>query len=108
MRRRKKHKGGLVEVSALLEGALQTLGVKGDFEKFRVEKKCREVLGEKFSKALTAVFLKGRVVEMGFNHSIWMNEVNFRKAEILKKLQEEFPEVGIKSIHLNLSRSSKH
>lgn len=106
-RRRKKDEGGLVEVSELLEGALQALGVKGDFEKFRVEKKCREVLGEKFSKALTGVALKGRTVELAFNHSIWMNEVNFRKNEILKKLQEEFPAIGIKTLALTLSRSSK-
>ncbi len=107
MRRPKKHKGGLVEVTALLEGALQTLGVKGDFEKFKVEQKCREVLGEKFSKALTAVSLKKRVVEMAFNHAIWMQEVNFRKAEVLKKLQEAFPKIGIKDLTLSLSRSSK-
>ena len=107
MRRKKKPREGLVEVGALLEGALQTLGVKGDFEKFRVEKKCREVLGEKFSKALTKVELKKRVVEMAFDHPIWMQEVNFRKAEILQKLQNEFPEVGIKNISLTLSRSSK-
>ncbi len=103
-RRRKKPEGGLVEVSSLLEGALKTLGVKGDFEKFRVEKKCRELLGEKFSKALTGVSLKGRTVQMEFNHSIWMNEVNFRKAEILQKLQRELPEVGIKTLNLMLTR----
>ena len=96
-----------MEVTALLEGALQTLGVKGDFEKFKVEQKCREVLGEKFSKALTAVSLKKRVVEMAFNHAIWMQEVNFRKTEILKKLQEAFPKIGIKDLTLSLSRSSK-
>jgi hypothetical protein len=103
-RRKKKLEVGLVEVGSLLEGALKTLGVKGDFEKFRVEKKCRELLGEKFSKALTGVSLKGRTVQMEFNHSIWMNEVNFRKAEILQKLQRELPEVGIKTLNLMLTR----
>ncbi len=107
MRRKKRPREGLVEVGALLEGALQTLGVKDDFEKFQIEKKCREVLGEKFSKALTRVELKKRVVEMAFDHPIWMQEMNFRKAEVLQKLQNEFPEVGIKSINLILSRSSK-
>ena len=107
MRKPKKHKGGLVEVGSLLEGALHTLGVKGDFEKYKVEKKCREVLGDKFSKALTAVTLKKRVVEMAFNHAIWMQEVNFRKAEVLRKLQEEFPKIGIKDLVLSLSRSPK-
>jgi len=103
-RRKKKSEVGLVEVGSLLEGALKTLGVKGDFEKFRVDKKCRELLGEKFSKALTGVSLKGRTVQMEFNHSIWMNEVNFRKAEILQKLQRELPEVGIKTLNLMLTR----
>ena len=107
MRRRKTHKGGLVEITALLEGALQQLGVKGDFEKHKVDKKCREVLGEKFSKALTSVTLKGRTVQMAFNHSIWMNEVSFRKAEVLQRLQKELPEIGIKTITLTLARSSK-
>ena len=104
MRGRKKHKGGLVEVSQLLEGALQSLGVKGDFEKFRIEKKCREVLGEKGSKALTGVALKGRSVQLAFNHSIWMNEVNLRRNEILQKLQREFPDIGIKTLALTLSK----
>ena len=97
-----------MEVGELLEGALQTLGVKGDFEKYRIEKKCREVLGEKASKALVGITLKGRTVQMAFNHSIWMNEVNFQKAEILQKLQKEFPAIGIKTLALTLSRSSKH
>lgn len=94
-------------MSSLLEGALQQLGVKGDFEKYKVEKKCREALGERPSKALTAVTLKGRTVQMAFNHSIWMNEVGFRKGEILQKLQKELPEIGIRTIELKLSRSPK-
>ncbi len=106
-RRKKKAEVGLVEVSSLLEGALQTLGVKGDFEKFKVEKKCRELLGAQFSKALTDVNLKGRTVQLEFNHSIWMNEMNFRKAEILLKLQKELPEIGIKTLNLMLTRKTQ-
>ncbi len=110
MRRRKpkKETQGLVEVTSLLEGALQTLGVKGDFEKFKVEKACRELLGEKFSKAMTGIVLKGRTVQMEFNHSIWMNEVNFRKAELLLKLQQKLPEIGIKTLNVGLSRKSSN
>lgn len=106
-RRRKKGEGGLVEVSELLEGALKALGVKGDFEKFRVEKKCREVLGEKISKALAGISFEKSVVRMEFNHSIWMQEVNFRKSEILKKIQEGLPDIGIKNLSLGLARSRK-
>ena len=107
MRRKKKPAGGLVEVGQLLEGALKALGVKGDFEKFRVERKCRELLGEKSSRALKEVTLRGRTVRMAFDHSIWLNEVGFRKEEILKALQAEFPQAGIRQLDLILWRRSR-
>lgn len=103
-RRYKKPEQGLVEVSSLLEGALQTLGVKGEFEKFKVDVACRELLGAKFANALIAVVLKGRTVQLEFNHAIWMNEVNIRKAEILQKLQTKVPEMGIKTLKVVLAR----
>jgi hypothetical protein len=106
-RRRKKSKGGLVDFTELLEGALQQLGVSGDFEKFRVKKTCREALGEKLTKALTGVSFKKGVVQLEFNHSIWLNEVNFRKKEILEILQRELPGLGIKNLTLALTRSTK-
>jgi hypothetical protein len=106
-RKRKKKNSGLVEITELLEGALQQLGVRGDFEKFRVEKICRETLGEKFTKALTGVSFKKGVVQLEFNHSIWLNEVQFRKSEILEKLQRELPGLGIKNLNLALTRNSK-
>ena len=107
MRLKKRPRQGLVEVGELLEGALQQLGVKGDFEKHRLEKKCREILGGKVSQALTGVVMKGSAVQMAFNHAIWMNEMSFRKAEILKKLQQELPQAGAKSITLILSDARK-
>jgi hypothetical protein len=106
-RGRRKHKGGLVEVGTLLEGALQQLGMKGAFEKHRLEKTCREVLGEGFSRALTGVTVKGSALQLAFNHSIWMNEANFRKADILKKVQQALPQAGVRSITLTLSAHRK-
>lgn len=107
MRRRKKPREGLVEISTLLEGALQTLGVKGDFEKFRVEKKCREVLGEKFSQALIGISFKKGEIRLEFNHSIWLQEMNFRKTEILKKIQQDLPDLGVKNVALGLAKGRK-
>jgi Dna[CI] antecedent, DciA len=107
MRRRKKPAGGLVEVGQLLEGALKALGAKGDFEKFQVERKCRELLGVKSSRALKEVSLRGRTVRMAFDHSIWLNEVGFHRDEILKALQREFPGIGIQQLDLTLWRQSR-
>jgi len=42
-----------------------------------------------------------------FNHSIWLQEMNYRKAEVLKSLQRELPELGIQELSLGLSRGGK-
>jgi hypothetical protein len=94
-------------MTELLEGALQQLGAKSDFEKFRLEKKCKELLGDGFSKALVDISFGNGQVNLRFSHSIWLNEINFRKTEILMKLQRELPDIGIKSIGLVLARSQK-
>ena len=94
-------------MTELLEEALQQLGAKSDFEKFRLEKKCKELLGDGFSKALVGVSFGNGQVNLRFSHSIWLNEINFRKTEILAKLQQELPDIGIKSIGLVLARSQK-
>jgi hypothetical protein len=107
MRRRKKETGGTVELGQLLEGALKQLGMKGDYDRFKVEQKCRAVLGDKISRALTRVDMKKRTVHLEFNHSIWLQEMNYRKAEVLKSLQRELPELGIQELALGLSRGGK-
>ncbi|HVZ80044.1 MAG TPA: DciA family protein [bacterium] len=107
MRRRKKPEGGTFELGQLLEGALKQLGVKGDYDRFRVEQKCRAALGEKAARALTRVDLRKRTVHLEFNHSIWLQEMNYRKGEVLKMLQRDLPELGIQGLSLGLSRGGR-
>lgn len=108
MRRRKgRPQEGLVEIGDLLEGALKQLGAKSDYELFRVGKCCRAILGDTASKALVDVSFQKGQVGLKFNHSIWLNEMNFRKSEILSGLQKELPGIGIKSVNLGLARTPK-
>ncbi|HET9870790.1 MAG TPA: DciA family protein, partial [bacterium] len=96
-RRKKETREGLVEIGDLIAGALKALGAKSDYELFQVGKHCREILGEAASRALVDVgYEKGRV-ELKFNHSIWLQEMNFRKAELLGRLQQDLPGLGIQS-----------
>jgi|ERR1700722_7909467 hypothetical protein len=106
-RRKSQPRNGLVEITELLDGALQQLGAKSDYELFRVGKQCRELLGDRANNALVEVSFKNGQVALQFNHSIWLNEMNFRKAEILTQLQSQLPDLGIKSINLGLARSPK-
>jgi hypothetical protein len=105
VRRKKKEKKpqGLVEVSQVLEGAMRTLGVRADWDRFRLEGKCREWLGEGAQKALTHVSEKKGVVTLYFNHSVFLQEMGFRRAEGLKVLKDEFPRMGLKELRAALS-----
>ncbi len=105
MRRPKKDRSGMVRMADLLEGALSQLGVRAELDKARLDQKCRERLGEKISGALVRVGLKGGKVTLEFPHSIWINEMNFRKEELLRNLQKDLPQAGIKKLDVVLAKA---
>ena len=105
MRRPKKDRSGLVEVTDLLEGALEQLGASGDVSLFRLERKVRDLAGERMSQAIVRVRLKNGKAILEFRHPIWLNEMNFLKAAWLQKLQKELPEAGVKSLDAVLAKS---
>ncbi len=104
---RKKNPEGWVQLSSLLEGALKTLGVKGDYDRLQLDSRCREILGNKLSQALVRTEQKGTILKLEFNHPIYLQEMNFRKAEILEKLKVELPEAGVKSLVFSLARTPR-
>jgi hypothetical protein len=105
---RRKKPEGAVEISALLEGALKTLGVKGDYDRLQLDTRCRFILGEKLAQALVRVEQKGNVLRLEFNHPIYLQEMNFRKSEFLTRLKTELPGAGVKSLAFSLARVSRN
>jgi len=103
-RRKERPAQGLVEVSQLLEGALKVLGVRADWDRFRLEGKCREWLGEGASAALTGVEEKKGVVTLYFDHGAFLQEMAFRREEGLAFLKESFPRMGLKDLRAALTR----
>ena len=103
MRRKQTPPRGLVEVSQVLEGALKKLGVGSDWDRYRLEGKCREWLGPGAARALIGVEEKKGVVTLYFNHSAFLQEMGFRREEGLKVLKDEFPRMGLKEIRTALS-----
>ncbi len=104
---RKKRPEGLVEISALLEGALKTLGVKGDYDRLQLDKVCRRLLGEKLSQALIRIDLKCSILKMEFNHPVYLQEMNFRKKDLLGRIKDELPQTGIKDLTFSLARATR-
>jgi hypothetical protein len=105
MRRKHPRPRGLVEVSQVLEGALKNLGIQGDWNRYRIEAKCREWLGEKASKAMTGVEERKGTVTLYFSHSVWLNEMNFRRQEGLEYLKREFPRLDLREMRATLSKN---
>jgi hypothetical protein len=97
---------GLVDISQILEGALEKLGVRGDWDRYRIEAKCREWLGETASKALVQVEEWQGTVTLSFNHSAWLNEMSFKKQEGLEFLRKEFPHLNLKELRVLLFKNT--
>jgi len=105
---RRKKTEGTVEIASLLEGALKTLGVKGDWDRLQLDNRCRSILGEKLALALVRVEQKGTILKLEFNHPIYLQEMNFRKSEFLTRIRAELPEAGINSLAFSLARSARN
>jgi hypothetical protein len=97
----------MVEISALLEGALKTLGVKGDYDRLQLDQVCRRLLGEKLSLALVRIDLKGKILKMEFNHPVYLQEMNFRKKDLLARIKNDFSQSGIKDLTFSLARAAR-
>lgn len=94
----------MVEISQVLDGALRKLGVKGEWDTSRVEVTCREWLGDEASKALSRVEERRGTVTLYFNHSAWLNEMNYRRKEGLDFLKSRFPQMDLKEVRCVLSK----
>jgi hypothetical protein len=105
-KKRQKPPEGLVEISALLDGAMRRLGVRGDWEKYRIEEKCRQWLGADCSQALVRVGEDKGTVTLFFNHSAFLQELQYRREEGLAYLKDAFPRMKIRDLRAALSQET--
>jgi len=91
-------------VGNFIEASLKKMGVKQSVQRVTLEDWCRGWLGEAGSRSLARVTVKKSVVVWEFRHPAWVQELQGRKTEALKAIQEAYPREGYQDLRAVLAR----
>ena len=91
-------------VGDLLPRVLKGLGLEGKFEEGRLRAEWETVVGEAIADRSRPLRVRGKTLLVEVQNSTWMNEIQFHRNEIVRKVNKEFPKLKIDEIRLQLER----
>jgi predicted nucleic acid-binding Zn ribbon protein len=81
------------------------MGVSQSVHRVTLEDWCRGWLGEAGSRFLARVSVKAGVVTLEMKHPAWLQELASRKQELLKNIQERFPDQKVREAKVLLAKA---
>jgi predicted nucleic acid-binding Zn ribbon protein len=91
-------------IGDLLPSALKGLGLEGKLEEGRLRAEWKNLVGEAIAERSRPLRIRGKTLLVEVQNSTWMNEIQFHRSEIVRKLNSEFPKLKIDEIRLQLER----
>jgi len=91
-------------VGDLLSGVLKELGLEGKLEEGRLREQWPRIVGEAIAKRSRPATVRGATLIVEVENNVWMNEIQFHRSEIIRKIHQEFPMLKIEDIRLKLER----
>ena len=91
-------------VGDLLPGILKGLGLEGKLEEKRLREQWPRIVGEAIARRSTPQTMRGSTLVIEVENNVWMNEIQFHRSEIVRKIRREFPSLEIEDIRLKLER----
>lgn len=91
-------------VGDLLPGILKGLGLEGKLEEKRLREQWPRIVGEAIAQRCTPRTVRGTTLVIEVENNVWMNEIQFHRSEIIRKIRAEFPSLEIENIRLRLER----
>ncbi|MDR2116447.1 MAG: DUF721 domain-containing protein [Planctomycetaceae bacterium] len=89
---------GVVHVADILPQLITKYGLQNQRNIEQITRIWRETIGEPFGAVTRAVGLKSGTLEIAVPHHAFVQEISFRKSELLANLQTALPEEKIKRI----------
>jgi predicted nucleic acid-binding Zn ribbon protein len=91
-------------VGDLLSGVLKELGLEGKLEEGRLREEWPRIVGGAIAKRSRPATVRGTTLIVEVENNVWMNEIQFHRSEIIRKIHQEFPMLKIEDIRLKLER----
>jgi predicted nucleic acid-binding Zn ribbon protein len=91
-------------IGELLPNVLKGLGLEQKLEEVRLRDEWRDVVGEAIGGRSRPLKIRGNTLIVEVVNSTWMNEIQFHRGEIIRKVNRGFPGLKIEEIRLQLER----
>ncbi len=92
MSRRRRRKGKLAEISVELTRVLSDLGLDGAQRAFAIGERWQEAVGAEVAKHSRPIALRGDVLEVAVDSSVWAQQLQLECPRILRALDKALPE----------------
>jgi predicted nucleic acid-binding Zn ribbon protein len=91
-------------VGDILPGVLQKLGLGKIFDESRLRNEWPEIVGAHMAARSRPGEVRNGVVFVLVDSSVWMQEIRFHQKQILERIKERLPGLGVKEIRLAIER----
>lgn len=91
-------------IGDLLPGVLKELGLEGKLDEGRLREEWPSIVGEAIAQRSRPLTIRRKTLFIEVENNVWMNEIQFHRNEIIRKVHKEFPALEIEDIRLKLER----
>jgi predicted nucleic acid-binding Zn ribbon protein len=91
-------------IGNLLAGVFRGLGLDGKIEEMRLRDEWPRIVGEAVSRRCRPRCVKRGTLIIDVDNNVWMQEIRFHQTEMLGKIEQLFPKLGVTGIRLELTR----
>lgn len=91
-------------IDELISRSLKSLNLEHTFKVYPIWKKWRELVGETIAEKALPDSLRGGVLHVSVETSVWMNELILQKSTLIQKIKEHLPEVPLEDIRFRLKK----
>jgi predicted nucleic acid-binding Zn ribbon protein len=81
-------KSSFDEISELISTAVKNLEPDKNIKVYPIWKNWKEIVGEKTASKSNPLMIRGNILIIEVENSVWMNEIQFQKEEILEKIKK--------------------
>jgi len=92
------------KVGGIIPQVLKNLGLDKKIEELRVIDCWEEIVGERIARVTKAKEVRDGVLFVEVSTGAWLQELSFRRKQIVALIRKKFKSAGIKDIHFSLDK----
>jgi predicted nucleic acid-binding Zn ribbon protein len=92
------------KVGDILPGVMKGLGLDAKLREAELVQQWTALVGKAMAARSKPIGIKDHVLLVEIGNNAWMQEIRFHQREIIARIREDFPELGVEGLRLMLER----